>query len=454
MNLLPQFRFRILWAALAGVLLSGEFPPWNAHGLLVVPSVAGLLFLLRGLRAQRARSVGFIWGLAAFGSSVTWLWGLFQWFALALFTILAIFPALFAWMQGKAEERGITGWRFVLFTTINWSAWEFIRAELFPLRFPWITPGMAWGPSRLLPWIGVYGVSTLLVLVAALFVSRNPRMMAGACLLFLGLGASRWWPALEADPASAVRVAAVQAEAVSMDHRVQRTEALPADTQLAIWPEYALPYDLRANHTDFKRVLRLCTERNLVLVLGTLTSIPGGSEVWNTALTMDASGALGEHYKVHPVHFFNDGVPGKTALPVKTPLGVIGTPICFDCDYEAVVRKMTRAGAEFFAVPSMDVDTWGARQHLQHSMLFRLRACENARWMIVCASSGVSQIIDPHGHVHGSIAPLEIAELGGTLSRESKLAPYTVWGWLFPWLLLATGLFWWILLLIPGKRRR
>lgn len=454
MNLLLHFRFRILWSVICGFLLAFEFPPWNARGFLVVPSIAGLLLSLRGLRGHRARAVGFAWGLAAFGGSVTWLWGLFQGFALALFAILAVFTALFGWMQARAEERGIAGWRLVVFTTINWSVWEFIRAELFPLKFPWITPGMAWGPSRLLPWIGVYGVSSLLVLAAALVVSRDRRMIAGGAFLLGALVASRWWPAVAADASRAVRVAAVQAEAVSIDHRVKRTEKLPADIQLAVWPEYAVPCDLRATRSDFKRLTGLCTARNLVLVLGTMTPVHDKSGVWNTALTMDQSGVLGEHYKVHPVHFFNDGIPGKTALPVRTPLGMIGTPICFDCDYEGVVRRMTRAGAEFFAVPSMDVDTWGARQHLQHSMLFRLRACENGRWMLVCASSGVSQIIDPHGQVHGNLPPLEIAELAGTLARESGLTCYTLCGWLVPWLLLATGCVWFVLLFSPMQWRR
>ncbi len=454
MNLLLNFWFRILWAALCGLLLAGEFPPFNAHGFLVAPSIAGLLLLLRGMHGHRARALGFAWGMAAFGGSVTWLWGLFPWFSLALFAILAVFPALFAWMQSKAEERGLSGWSLVLFTAINWSAWEFVRAELFPLKFPWITPGMAWGPSWLLPWIGVYGVSALLVAVAALFVSKNPRMMTGGVLLLFGLVWSRWWPAVEVDLARAVRVAAVQAEAVSMDHRMQRTEKLPPDIQLAVWPEYAVPSDLRGSQADFKRVVQMCNERNLVLVLGTVTPIQDKSGVWNTALTIGKSGVLGEHHKVHPVHFFNDGVPGKTALPVKTPLGMIGTPICFDCDYEGVVRHMTKAGAEFFAVPSMDVDTWGARQHLQHSMLFRLRACENARWMLVCSSSGVSQVIDPHGQVHASLPPMEIAELSGTLSRENRLTFYTLYGWLIPWLLFVGGVVWWILLFTPTRWRR
>ncbi|MCE9518816.1 MAG: hypothetical protein K8R87_04540 [Verrucomicrobia bacterium] len=454
MNLLLRFYFRILWAALCGLLLVGEFPPFNAYGFLVVPSIAGLLLLLRGMRGRRARMIGFAWGMAAFGGSVSWLWGLFQWFALALFAILALFIALFAWMQSKAEERGLNGWSLILFTTVNWSAWEFIRAELFPLKFPWITPGMAWGPGALLPWVGVYGMSALLVLVVSLVVSKRPQMIGMGVLLLLALVWSRMWSPVEVDASRAVHIAAVQAESVSMEHRIQRTEMLAPDVRVAIWPEYSIPYDLRANSSDYQRMVQLCKVKNLILVLGTETPLPDKSGTWNTALTLDASGVLGEHYKVHPVHFFNDGVPGKSSLPVKTPLGMMGTPICFDCDYEGVVRKMTMAGAEFFSVPSMDVDSWGARQHQQHSMLFRIRACENGRWMAVCASSGISQIVDPHGYQHGSLPHSAVEELSGILAKENTITFYTSYGWIFPWALFVTGIVWWGWLFIPQRWRR
>ena len=126
----------------------------------------------------------------------------------------------------------------------------------------------------------------------------------------------------------------------------------------------------------------------------------------NIALTLDPGGTRGEHTKVHTVHFFDDGTPGNTALPVETAHGKIGTPVCFDCDYEGVVRRMTAAGAEMFIVPIMDAESWTARQHDQHAELFRIRACENGRWMFVCATSGVSQVIDPHGSVHARLPTL------------------------------------------------
>ena len=156
---------------------------------------------------------------------------------------------------------------------------------------------------------------------------------------------------------------------------------------------------------------------------------------------------------MHTVHFFDDGIPGTTAMPVKTKHGMIGTPICFDCDYEGVVRRMTCAGAGMFIVPIMDAASWTARQHDQHAELFRMRASENGRWMFVCGSSGTSQIIDPHGHVHARLPNLAQGTMIGTITPLQRQTFYTRAGWLLPWINLTACVVCWILLLLnrPGK---
>ena len=105
-----------------------------------------------------------------------------------------------------------------------------------------------------------------------------------------------------------------------------------------------------------------------------------------------------------------------------------------------------------FVVPTMDAESWTARQHDQHAELFRIRACENGRWIFVCATSGVSQVIDPHGHVHRRLAALKQGVISGTMKRESKLTFYTRFGWLTPWAVLAVAAVCWVGLLWPRKK--
>jgi len=114
---------------------------------------------------------------------------------------------------------------------------------------------------------------------------------------------------------------------------------------------------------------------------------------------------------------------------------------------------MTAAGAEMFIVPSMDAKSWSIRQHDQHAELFRLRACENGRWMFVCATSGVSQVIDPHGFIHASLPALAEGTLTGMIQRESRLTFYTRAGWLTPWIVLTVAGLCWLVLLLPKRQR-
>jgi apolipoprotein N-acyltransferase len=149
---------------------------------------------------------------------------------------------------------------------------------------------------------------------------------------------------------------------------------------------------------------------------------------------------------------FDDGTPGESAATITAPPGTFGTPICFDCDYEGIARRMTAAGAEYLVVPTMDAESWSARQHDQHSELTRIRAAENGRWIFVVASSGISQIIDPTGHLHARLGAMERGTIQGFVKHEILLTPYTRFGWILPWCVLALGAASWIFLMFPKRQ--
>jgi apolipoprotein N-acyltransferase len=441
---------RVLLATLGAFAFVAAFPPFGCR-LAILPAVLMLLLAVHGLAERPAFWLAFWHGMVAYGIALSWFWNIFAHVAVGLYAILAFFVGLFAVGQSMAERRGWSPWAMALFTATSWTGIEFFRSELFVLDFPWMTPGVALGPNFLLPWVGVYGVSFLVVMAVALLTKR-PTRIAGlvGCLLIVALQSlSR--VDLKSEDEQSIRFAALQYEGVSFDVYRKATETLDPGVQLVLWPEEAAPYDVRANKADMAALSRLVGGSQRVLVLGTQTR-PAADHWFNTALTLDATGVLGEHYKNHPVHLFDDGTPGKTALPVKTPLGVIGTPICFDNDYQGVVRKMTLAGAEFFAVPSMDAESWGEKQHWQHAELFRLRACENARWMLVCPSSGMTQLIDPYGNRWLQLDPMKQGVMTGVLRKETRLTFFTRYGWLTPWFLLGFAIVLWGRLLLTRPR--
>jgi apolipoprotein N-acyltransferase len=445
---------RCALAVLSGVTYAMAYPPLG-WGWLVVPGVIGLLLALQGQQGTRARAIGFLHGMVVFGVGLSWLFQIFGSMVVVLWCVLAVFTALFAEMQSRAVRRGIGGWKLWVFTALNWCGWEFIRAELFPLKFPWMTAGLALGPNALVPWIGVYGISVFVVLLAAgIAMERWMSAVAVLLALVLSLVGFRGLPESEKEVSTWIKVGGLQLEAVSLTELIKGTRELPPDIQYVVWPEVAVPYDIRENARDWGLVQDLCRERGVALTFGTEVR-PGGGEAWrNIALTVDPTGVRGEHTKVHTVHFFDDGTPGSTALPVETGFGKVGTPVCFDCDYEGIVRRMTAAGAEMFIVPIMDAESWTARQHEQHAGLFRMRARENGRWMFVCGSSGVSQVIDPRGRVRSRLSALAQGPLVGRIQAEEKLTVYTRFGWLTPWGVLASAIVCWLGLLLPQRSGR
>jgi len=105
---------------------------------------------------------------------------------------------------------------------------------------------------------------------------------------------------------------------------------------------------------------------------------------------------LGVFGKDHPVLFGGETSLSRGTYPVyPTPLGTLGTIICYDLDYTDTVRKLAAQGAQLIGVPSND---WGsiADKHFTHVVF---RAVEN-RVALVKADGGFdSAIIDPYGNI-------------------------------------------------------
>jgi apolipoprotein N-acyltransferase len=429
-------------ALLSGALLPLCFPPFDAWPLMLVV-LALLVASLRGAGARWSFYLGMLQGLTGFGLALRWLWLIFGPAALALFALMAMFTGFFClahhWLARPTHSAAV---RALMAATL-WTAFEFFRSELFFLRFPWITPGTALGPTWLSPWVGVYGATFVVVVAAAAIAHRAPRAWTGALLVIVAaLGVFRPGPVPLPAPDEGISVTIVQNESCSLPTYLSDTRTAGITRPgLIVWPEYALAYDVRKDARDLATLTNLCRQLHAVLIVGTRTEFGPGPRDWhNTALTMDAQGVVGEYYKARPVHFFDDGRPGVDLAPVQTAHGRIGTPICFDCDYTEVARRLTARGAEFFAVPSCDPEYWSATQHLQHAMLFRLRAAENGRWLACAASSGVSQFVDPHGNVRASLPPLVTGTLSQFVRPGTELTFFTRAGWLFPWLVSAGAL--------------
>jgi apolipoprotein N-acyltransferase len=431
------------------------YPPFGAWPLAVVALVP-LLLAVRGSTPSEAFFLGMAHGVLFYAGSLGWLFHVFAIAAVPLFCILGLFTGFFCLLLRALNRKEWPPWISVLLTAVLWTGLEFYRCELFFLRFPWMSVGSALGPTWLSPLVGVYGATLVIVLAASgLFYRKTRWAGVGLALAILACGTFR--PGrVDVPEGEGVAVVVVQAETGYIDGymdlaRTQRQE----HPDLVLWPEYALPYDVRKRPNEFDRLKAFCADLDTTLVMGTQTVVGPGSRQWrNTALTMNADGVIGEYYKARPVHFFNDGIPGTDFDPIQTSLGALGTPICFDCDNATVARDITACGAEFFCVPVFDAASWGATQHVQHAALARLRAAENGRWFACAASSGVSQVIDPHGRVHASLPPLETGAFTSRIGRRHQLTLFTRAGWLVPWFALVATIGFSLLEAATALRRR
>jgi len=428
---------RFLLAFVSGAIAVFAFPPFSWSLLVFV--VWPLLFLaVRGAGFKTGVRLGVVHGLALFVIALSWLWMPFHQLSIVLWFILALFPGLACGLIGWSSKKHPLAWWLPLYVAAAWSGIEYFRSEWFYLRFPWMTPGMAVGPTWLSPVVGVYGVGFVVVLMAAFVVfGRTKWRLAGLPVLALVMTP---FPSPIYEAGQPVAVLAVQNENSDFSSYRSASESSGFRDGVILWPEYSAPFDMKPGHQEWDKVMELATDRNATVVFGSIKALPNEKH-YNIARTMDATGEVGWHAKNRPVHFMDDGVAGTETVPVVTKFGTLGTPICFDCDYTEVVRRMVDAGAQAFVVPSMDVKTWSAREHLQHAELFRLRAAETGRWFAVASSSGMTQFIDPRGHRVKALPLMDDGILRGSVYLRTDKTIFVCFGWMFPWLVLGSAVF-------------
>lgn len=434
-----------IWIRLGLVLLSSllgvlTFPPFGLWPLVVVAWVP-LFIALRGLKARAAFYVGLGQGVLLYGVCLSWLWGLFGPSSVVLWIILASFVGLACALIAALRLSGMLG--SMLGATI-WVGCEFFRSEIYALHFPWITPGTGVPPTWLSPIIGVYGVSFLMILGSLLLREQIKLRLLGVSILTILLVSG--FVKFSADEGT-VRVLAIQNEQGSFRDKMAQTKAAFNRHDVVIWPELGMGSTVAQTERSKSKLLDFSREHN-IMVIGGGYKDSGEELAYNAAIVLDAGVEAGMHFKNKPVPLFKDGKKGTEAKSIQTRLGSIGTPICFDCDHESVIRKMVADGAEVILAPSLDAIHWSARQHDQHAELFKHRAAENRRWVAVAASSGRTQIIDKYGNMLATIPLIEPGVLEGTVNLEKGRTIYNRFGWLTGWVCLAVtaGVLIWLLI--------
>jgi apolipoprotein N-acyltransferase len=446
MKITPSSREEWMAAACAVVsalLLFAVFPPlewtWTAWVALVP-----LLVMARRAPAKLAQRMGWIAGFLFWLLSVRWLTHVtvFGWIFLSAYCALYLLPAV--WLANRWRG-GAAG--FAASLAVVWCGSEFLRG--------WIGGGFPWNPmgAGLTPWLpaiqiaefgGVWLVSGLVVFANALlaWAVAERRGWGAWALCALGVAAVLGWGAWRverlAKPERSIRVALVQTSIpqdekwvmakIEMIYARLQELTLQAQTdpklELVIWPETALPDDVRNSTPSYALVWSLCTNGTQLLTGSLDTAVLDSSEplYYNSAFLFNEEGTvIGEYDKRHLVIFgefipFENWIPwhwqAAMGMPASISAGKGGAVfhagkgqiplsplICFEDILPYLARADVRAGSRLLV--NLTNDAWfdeyvSPHQHMRNAVL---RAVENRVPLVRAANTGVSCVIEPSGRV-------------------------------------------------------
>lgn len=396
-----------------------------------------------------------------------------------MLTAIALIPIALAYRWLPKAFPGTAG-RLLGLPTVVAALW--VGRELFvgswPYGgFPWARIGMSQAESPLASvssWVGVSGLSFLMVLVVAMLIEvvrlrawRRPlRLIAPAALVVVLL----FTPLFPTATSGSMRIAAVQGNGPTgyFDDRepfavIQaQTEATAPlygeDVDLLVWPEGSLDADPFQSDALARRMTLIANRIDAPL----LANAPTGRDdrFFNTSMLWNLDGTARQlHDKRHPVPFgeyvpdrpfFNAVAPELIGLiqreytpgsnpPIVDVDGVrVGLAICFDVIYDDVIWQGLNAGAEVLVFQTNNADFRGTDENLQQLAFARMRAIETGRSVVNVSTVGTSQVIRADGSTVTSLdadeagAMLEDVELRSGLTAGVVLGPWiqavVLWG--------------------------
>jgi len=481
----PPKKLQAIPAALLAIGAVGAFQAgfvfptfwWLVLGYL------GCLFELRRLPTSRqAFYVGLVIGLGVYVPQTLFLWDIFKAAAIPLWLILSLFHAAVLLVLNRVEVR--SGGRVAsLLLPVLWCGIEYLRSEVWWLRFAWFTVGECWPPGLaplVLQRLGIYGLGFGFAYAAgqgAMLLSATDRAsrrrawfgVLSACAVFVLVALSP--TRRDTGAVQPLRVAGVQLEFPALPDLLKELDALTRshpEAELLMLSEYSL------EGPPPKALKTWCLRNRKWLVVGgkqpietpapeamapavqtqaiagtngtaTATPLSASGLPWlrsnapqerfyNTAFVISTNGeVVFQQVKSRPIQFFADGEPAPSQKVWDSPWGKLGIAICYDASYRQVMDGLIRQGAVGLLVPTMDVEHWGAHEHGLNARMAVIRAAEYRLPIFRVASSGISQLIDRDGHeVVTAPFPGPGDTLAGTLTLAGSAPSVPLDAWLAP----------------------
>ncbi len=513
-----------LVALALGAISATGFAPLHLWPLTLLAFAAWIALVARSNRGWRAFGTGWAFGIGHFVAGLSWIATAFTyqaampawlgWIAVVLLSLfLAVYPALAAWgawvvtkfvapaRAGAASDLGArptaapafagATLSFILTFAALWVLTEWLRS--------WVFTGFAWNPLGVIAvpyfaapsrWIGTYGTSGLVFLIAATLILVGHRRRLPAFALFsallvawgaatLGqLGSNVDAAVRTKGPAQRTPITVVQPNVGQQDKwegskadanfaKLARLTAPKDDTpRLILWPEAAIPDYLEAGYPSVYydrspaeargRLTNLMNPGDLMLLGALKLELDKTGEVVgarNAVMTVHADGSIGPRYdKAHLVPYgeylpmrpllsaiglsrlapgdidFWPG-PGPRTLNLGA-FGRAGLQICYEIIFSGqVVDRAHRP--DFIFNPSNDAwfGAWGPPQHLAQA---RLRAIEEGLPVVRATPTGISAVIDADGRVVESLPMHQAGRIDTTLPPPHAPTLFARYGNILP----------------------
>ena len=489
-----------LWAALlvaaaSGPIMDAGFPDRGWWPLTFV-GIGLLLVTLIGRKVRASLLLGLVGGLAFYFVHIEWA---------ALFlgpepmAALAGLESLF-YMGGAVAIALAYRWLPRAFPTAvgRLLLLPAVIAGLWTAREAWASVwpygGFAWGRvslsqsespfASLFSWLGVSGVSFVMVFIVAITIEviRMPRALGhlrGAGLVVAAITLALVVPAFPVAISGTMSVAAVQGngKAGYFDQReygdllqAQVSATVPlldSDNKLdvVVWPEGGTDRDPLVDTYASSTLDYLSGTLGAPIVTGAITE--RGDKVYNSSLLWEAGESATDIYdKRHPVPF-GEYVPDRAFWTPFAPdlLGLIGrdyTPgttdavfdingivaginICFDIVDDQLMHDTITDGAQLIFAQSNNADFGHNANNytdegVQQLAIARIRALELGRSVVNISTVGTSAIIAPDGSTLQQLPVYTAATMVQDVPLSSTITASVVIGRQLEWFVSGLGL--------------
>ena len=501
----------LIGAVLSGLLMALVFAPFemaDAAWCALVP----LLIASAYMKPSHVWRLGWVAGVVFWLATMYWLTKVTYvgWLLLCLYCGLYVIPFTLVsawWFRRYGVGRFIMNAAFMVVITAVWVGSEYLRLTLLT-GFPWNPFGAGLHANiaflQHASWGGVYVLSGLLVwtnAAIALTILRymkhharlgrkpHPELMMGMALIVAAF-VTGGRMARDVDVTGReMRIALIQT-AIPQDEKwtvekvdmiYERLRDLTASAviwtnpDLVVWPETAVPDDIRLSESSYDLVDALSRLGTPILV-GSMDAEAVADRkprYYNSSFLFNNEGVIVGVYEKRHLVLFGEYIPYHEHirfLTAMTPIMESFTPgttstvfrlpgryipfsalICFEDTLPYLGRASVKNGARLLINQTNDAWFDPSAASRQHMALSVIRAAENRVPMVRSANTGYTCAIDARGQVRDVLLDADGRHDGPGFRLVTVHVPpdhmaltfYTRYGDVFAWACLSIGLFCW-----------